>query len=926
MKSHILTFCFFLSLSLSAQNTPVEIECNPVWQQNILSVCIGDGGMYLGDYNANGRDELILCDYRVWNILEYVPATQSYQVIWGSKEYGSLNQLFVADADNDGIQEICILHTDSYIELYDLYTHEHKADYHLDFNTGSGNTHITPGDVDNDGLIELVAMHGDYVHIFRIVNGACEKTLQIYHTATDARIGNVSGDSLNELVFNSGRVYRIVNGQPQFIWEFLSFSWYFGLVELADIDSDNILEIISVYDGFRVFDADLQSLKWQIPSVWADALTVDNIDNTGLPEIIYVEDQWGDAVCVQSTNGSELWRVDHPDHGATNVRVGDTDGDGNKEFMFGTNCSSSGPDHLIFYQLPDLNMEYITVHDQGDHRTIRVADVDADGSNELITLSRGSETNGTGIISVYNSETKQLEWKSDDSLTWLQNFVMCAMQIEDVDNDSDLEYVIASGHGYDPAISVINARTHQVDTIHVWEVNGGDQQFYALAIADLNSDGIVEYIASNEDSLFIINSQTFEKIRTFSDNTVYDFTTPVAGNIDSDPNTELVYVKYNVFVFDGLTEETWVLDTGERFMCCLLFDYNSDSVTDIIASTYNGNIYIIDGITHQATVIGNTGLPVTDLQLADIAGNSEPEFIYTYNEVLYIMNSPGDVYATTIIDDALFDANCEITDYNNDNIKEIFLGCGYYVQQLDAGCYACINLDATTQTTSTLCNASTGTASAFPTGGTEPYTFLWSTGATTSTATNLQAGVYHVTITDSIGCILNLEAEVPEMVFQIDSVTLTPDNISTEECEGTVTFHTSGGTPPYSCYYDGFWFPLTGSTLSGLCYGNYVFDLRDANYCLTDVVIYILTKVTDAASPAFSIFPNPSTGIFQLQTSLKPGSDAYAEITTIQGLPLKRILVTTQSTTIDLSQFAKGIYLITLISNEGKSTARLMVY
>lgn len=403
---------------------------------------MGYAGMYIGDYNGNGRDELILGSNGMWNILEYVLATQSYEVIWGSREYWSLNQLFIADADNDGSLEICILRNDYYLEFYDLYTHQHKADYQLDFNTGLGSTHISVGDCDNDGLNELVTMNGDYIYIFRISNGACVKTLQWYHKSSDARIGDVNNDGLNELVLNSGRVYNIVNGQQQLIWEFLSFSYYFGLVEIADLDNDNIPEIISVYDGFRVFDADTQSLKWQIPGVWADAVTVSNIDDTGLPEIIYVEDQWGDAVCVESPDGSERWRIDHPGHGATNVRVGDTDGDGNKEFMFGTECDMSGSDHLIFYQLPELSMDYITVYDKGDHRVIRVADVDNDGSNELITMTRGSEDFGPGIISQYNAETKQLEWRGDDSLTGMENDFMGTMHIEDVDNDTDLEYVI----------------------------------------------------------------------------------------------------------------------------------------------------------------------------------------------------------------------------------------------------------------------------------------------------------------------------------------------------------------------------------------------------------------------------------------------------------------------------------------------------
>jgi hypothetical protein len=45
-----------------------------------------------------------------------------------------------------------------------------------------------------------------------------------------------------------------------------------------------------------------------------------------------------------------------------------------------------------------------------------------------------------------------------------------------------------------------------------------------------------------------------------------------------------------------------------------------------------------------------------------------------------------------------------------------------------------------------------GGASALPTGGTAPYSYLWSTTATTSVITGLSAGSYAVTVTDANGC------------------------------------------------------------------------------------------------------------------------------------------------------------------------------
>lgn len=57
-----------------------------------------------------------------------------------------------------------------------------------------------------------------------------------------------------------------------------------------------------------------------------------------------------------------------------------------------------------------------------------------------------------------------------------------------------------------------------------------------------------------------------------------------------------------------------------------------------------------------------------------------------------------------------------------------------------------------TSVNETSASANNGSATAAPTGGTAPYTYLWSTGATTATITNLDSGVYTVTVTDSHNC------------------------------------------------------------------------------------------------------------------------------------------------------------------------------
>ncbi|GIV34145.1 MAG: hypothetical protein KatS3mg031_1680 [Chitinophagales bacterium] len=70
------------------------------------------------------------------------------------------------------------------------------------------------------------------------------------------------------------------------------------------------------------------------------------------------------------------------------------------------------------------------------------------------------------------------------------------------------------------------------------------------------------------------------------------------------------------------------------------------------------------------------------------------------------------------------------------------------------------NYQAAFDITHTGCNAQGGAISVTPSGGTPPYSYLWSDGETSSIITDLAPGVYTVTITDNTGCVLVDSAEV----------------------------------------------------------------------------------------------------------------------------------------------------------------------
>ncbi|MGV3610638.1 MAG: choice-of-anchor L domain-containing protein, partial [Fluviicola sp.] len=128
------------------------------------------------------------------------------------------------------------------------------------------------------------------------------------------------------------------------------------------------------------------------------------------------------------------------------------------------------------------------------------------------------------------------------------------------------------------------------------------------------------------------------------------------------------------------------------------------------------------------------------------------------------------------------------------------------------------------------CNGTaTGSATATPV-GVAPYTYSWTGGQTSQTATNLNAGTYTVTLTDNTGCVAtaNVSLTQPTPI----TATLTPVNVSCNgACNGTITVTApSGGTPPYQYSINGGAFQ-SGTAFTGLCNGTYAVTIRDANNC-----------------------------------------------------------------------------------------------
>ncbi len=121
-------------------------------------------------------------------------------------------------------------------------------------------------------------------------------------------------------------------------------------------------------------------------------------------------------------------------------------------------------------------------------------------------------------------------------------------------------------------------------------------------------------------------------------------------------------------------------------------------------------------------------------------------------------------------------------------------------------------------------------------GGVEPYSYLWSNGATTKDISGLTQGNYNVTVTDVNGCILNNSAIIelpPPLSYTKNVPEFNGYNISCNGLsDGSINVDLTSGAPPYNYTWTGpNGFTGTTKSISGLKAGQYHMLIVDSNEC-----------------------------------------------------------------------------------------------
>ena len=277
--------------------------------------------------------------------------------------------------------------------------------------------------------------------------------------------------------------------------------------------------------------------------------------------------------------------------------------------------------------------------------------------------------------------------------------------------------------------------------------------------------------------------------------------------------------------------------TGCDSIATLILVINSTSSTTSLVTECNS--YIWDGVTYSIsgtyTNIYTNTLGCDSIHYLNLTINNSSNIIN--NQTLcsgssYSIN--GNTYSTsgTYIDTLISSNGCDSIVTTN-----------LYISNA-------INIISNSSPVS--CNGYTdGSINVTASGGSLPYTYLWSNGVTTQSISNVAAGTYNLNIYDANNCIA------------IDSIIVTePSALQTSisSSNGVITGNVLGGSSPYNYEFFGPNGLIVSSSnnlgnslsITPINSGNYSFIVLDANGCSDSASIYFSLNFSPTVTVSLS--------------------------------------------------------------------------
>ena len=437
-----------------------------------------------------------------------------------------------------------------------------------------------------------------------------------------------------------------------------------------------------------------------------------------------------------------------------------------------------------------------------------------------------------------------------------------------------IQQTSASCYGANNGTSTVNPSGGTLPYSYLWS-NGSTNQTatglasgnYSCIITDANNCVVIKNINVTQplSSLTISNSTSFVGCNGGNNGTV---TVNVSGGTPG----------YSYLWSNGQSSPTALFLISGNYNC---------TVTDANGCTINsGNIFV-----SQPSILSVSSFSNTVSCWGGINGTATVNPIGGTAPYTFSWNNGQTSQTASGLSSGNY--NCTITDANGCSINS----GNIFVNQPSP-------INSTIQQTSVSCfGGNDGSAIVFPSGGTIPYSYLWSNGNTNSTITGLNSGSYSCVITDINGCSISKSIYIGQPnQLALQSTVLT--NVSCNGgSDGAVSISISGGTQPYIYLWST---GSTFSTITNLTEGTYTCNATDINGCSLPTI-----SVTVNEPPILGY------SIYTTIVSCKGGNDGTASVNPSGGTPPYNYLWSTGSSNQTIINLSAGNYPCTITDANG---------
>jgi hypothetical protein len=378
----------------------------------------------------------------------------------------------------------------------------------------------------------------------------------------------------------------------------------------ADVDDDGAAELVALQStGLRVYDAATFAEEWSTAS-YGDAtdLAVGDVDGDDEAEIVLASGH----VLGGASHALE-WAYPGG-FGYGPVALGDTDGDAPLEILAVFDTHLRAFDAARQALLWELYVEY-------DLAALLVTDVEGDGAREVI-VGAGQ----WGSVWAYDLRTQAFRWYQDNP-----GYGVTRLATGDPNGDGVPEVVWGEEgtSSTPPRLFVASAATHEVE----WEGDDFPGPYFVGA-ADVSGDETPELVAAS------MRSSTQDGIVRAYDGTTHDslwtayayyhIRDIATGDVTGDGRDDVVYgLEGSVRIVDGATGTTLdPLPTPSFTRVVEVADLNGDGLADVLGGFEGGEVRAWAGGTFGPLWAFDASGGVHDIAVAACDADAAPELVF----------------------------------------------------------------------------------------------------------------------------------------------------------------------------------------------------------------------------------------------------------------------------------------------------------